>query len=430
MRPLLPRLAFPLVALLGCGSPVPAGPRALALTNGHWFTGERFESRTMYVVGDTLRVGRPPRLDSTVDLAGGFVVPPFAEGHNHWLEPVLVPVYNEHYLQDGVFYLDDMGNGVALRRKLDSSLNRPGTVDFKSANQGWTGPGGHPLEVVSQLSQLGAFPMPGNEAERDDFVFVVTTEAEIDQKWPRFIAGHPDYLKLFLIYSDEYRQRLHDDRVGKHRGLNPALVPGLVRRARAAHLPVLAHVANAADFRVATAAGVDRIVHLPFYDAKRGVGISLLTEKDAREAAVRQIVVVPTIAWIGVEIEDSAGQNKLLRELVVPNLTVLKRAGVTLLVGSDQFRRTPVIEADWLAKSGVFANAELLRMWSETTPRAMFPGRRIGRLDDGFEASLLVLDADPLADFSATRRIRYWMKQGVWLHPNAAAKPFPPLPGS
>ena len=39
-------------------------------------------------------------------------------------------------------------------------------------------------------------------------------------------------------------------------------------------------------------------------------------------------------------------------------------------------------------------------MWSEATPRAIFPQRRVGCLEDGCEASLLVLAADPSADFA------------------------------
>ena len=65
-------------------------------------------------------------------------------------------------------------------------------------------------------------------------------------------------------------------------------------------------------------------------------------------------------------------------------------------------------------------------MWCETTPRAIFPKRRIGRLEDGYEASFLALDGDPLADFGATKRIAMRVKQGVVL-PAPPNVPFPPL---
>jgi imidazolonepropionase-like amidohydrolase len=61
----------------------------------------------------------------------------------------------------------------------------------------------------------------------------------------------------------------------------------------------------------------------------------------------------------------------------------------------------------------LFTNAELLRLWSVTTPQTIFPGRRIGRLADGYEASFLVLHDDPLANIANTRSIVGRVKRGV-----------------
>jgi len=91
---------------------------------------------------------------------------------------------------------------------------------------------------------------------------------------------------------------------------------------------------------------------------------------------------------------------------------MLKKHGVRVIVGSDSYRSTSVPEAMYLASLGVYSNAELLKMWSEETPRAIFPNRRIGRLVPGYEASFLVLDRDPLADFANVKSIRLRVKQG------------------
>jgi hypothetical protein len=55
----------------------------------------------------------------------------------------------------------------------------------------------------------------------------------------------------------------------------------------------------------------------------------------------------------------------------------------------------------------VFLNAQVLRIWSETTPRAIFPKRPFGRLADGYEASFLALEGNPLMDFGSTNRIGF-----------------------
>ena len=112
----------------------------------------------------------------------------------------------------------------------------------------------------------------------------------------------------------------------------------------------------------------------------------------------------------------SDGPDSLRRRqadaLFTRNLRLLHDAGVHLAVGSDAYRDDSVNEVTYLATLGVFTPLELLRMWSEATPRAIFPARRVGCLTDGCEASLLVLAADPSVDFANTKRIALRMKDG------------------
>jgi len=61
---------------------------------------------------------------------------------------------------------------------------------------------------------------------------------------------------------------------------------------------------------------------------------------------------------------------------------------------------------------GAFDGPAVLKLWIDTAPTTIFPGRRIGCLKVGCEADFLVLDGDPLADFSATARIRQAWKDG------------------
>ena len=61
-----------------------AQPRTVALTNGRWFNGATFDRRpVVYSAGGRLSFATPVRVDETIDLAGGWVVPPFADAHNH-----------------------------------------------------------------------------------------------------------------------------------------------------------------------------------------------------------------------------------------------------------------------------------------------------------------------------------------------------------
>lgn len=68
------------------------------------------------------------------------------------------------------------------------------------------------------------------------------------------------------------------------------------------------------------------------------------------------------------------------------------------------------------------SNADTLNALSVAAPGVIFPGRKIGRLEPGWEASFLVLDADPTKDITAIRGIRYRVKQGVLVSDTVAAK--------
>lgn len=93
------------------------------------------------------------------------------------------------------------------------------------------------------------------------------------------------------------------------------------------------------------------------------------------------------------------------------NLRLLHRHGVRLAIGSDH-GETSLAEARHLYELGVFDNLTLLKLWCEATPQSIFPDRQIGRLDEGYEASFLVLTENPLDRFEAVERIALRVKQG------------------
>jgi imidazolonepropionase-like amidohydrolase len=84
------------------------------------------------------------------------------------------------------------------------------------------------------------------------------------------------------------------------------------------------------------------------------------------------------------------------------------------VLGSDQFGSTASGEYRALAASGIWSPRELLRLWYEATPRSMFPHRRIGRLEPGYEASFLVFQSNPLVRFDLPA-ITHRVKQGCLL---------------
>jgi imidazolonepropionase-like amidohydrolase len=247
--------------------------------------------------------------------------------------------------------------------------------------------------------------------------------AQVDSVWPLHIKREPDFVKVFLLFSEEYAKRLHDSVYFGRRGLDPTLVPYITAKAHRSGLRVTAHVETAADFRVAVDAGVDEIGHVPGFRPDGNTMSAFLpldryrlTPQDAAQAARRGVVVVTTVSealeLLGDPATISPESAAPIKQMLLSNLVLLRDAGVKIALGSDRFRLNVVREVDALAAAGVFDNLSLLRMWSVTTPQTIFPARRIGSLADGSEASLLVLSGDPIADIGNTKRIVLRMKQG------------------
>jgi hypothetical protein len=388
--------------------------------NGQWFDGKGFRPQTFYSVEGILTRKRPRGDIETVDLANAFVVPPFAEAHNHnlgsaiYLNREFTQRMIRRYLAAGILYVKIPGNpadnAATLRREL---VNRPDSVDVTFANGVLTSKDGHPIGMtLDSFKQAGA-AVP-SVAELDGKVFfIIESEADLLARWEHIMAGKPDFIKTILRHSENFAKRRETPNLFGYNGLDPQLLPRIVRRAHAAGLRVSTHIDSAADFAAAVRAGVDEINHLPGASFEQGTNEAdyLITPGDARSAAKQGIVVVTTtnIATLFAKGEALAKVQSAQRK----NLQLLKQTGVRLAVGSDNYMATSVEEAMYLKSLGVFDNAELLRMWSVTAAQTIFPQRKIGHLREGYEASFIVLRGNPLENFEHVRDIHLRFKQGL-----------------
>lgn len=374
--------------------------------NGLWFNGQTFEQKTVYVVEGIFRMQYDGKADATIDLQGKFVIPPFGEAHNHHFgEEVSYKEQLRTYFQQGIFYARNTNNVTKLAVPVRQLVNRPESVDVLYANGGLTASGGHPIQIYEALAQQ--FPGWTKKDMESQAYFIIDTQNDLEQKWPSILAGKPDFIKVYLEYSEEFEKRKDDSSFFGKKGLDPKLLTGIVRKAHAEKLSVVAHINTAADFRNAVAAGVDEVTHLP---------LEKLNDEDAKSAAQRGVTVVTTTIS-----HRPTGHVKNIDDVHRHNINLLRSAGVRLVIGTDDNNRTVVNEAENLHRLNVFDDLTLLKLMTEVTPQTIFPARKIGYLKEGYEANFLVLDANPLQDFANIRKVAIRVKKGHALEVPAEA---------
>lgn len=403
-------------------------PEAEAFVNGRWFTGKDFENRTFYVVDSFFTARKPTGPMKTIDLHGGFVVPAFADAHIHSPSSKHDLVgSNRAFLDAGVFYVLNAGGNAEPANGIRDQLGTPTTVDVIFAHALFTCSGGHPRPYLEYLVDRGDLPYPKDKLEGRFFNSVDSVD-RVDKVWPAYLATKPDFVKL--VFSELYGLGN-----GKSLGLRPEVAKEIVRKAKLAGLRSGAHIESAMDFHNAVEAGVDMVMHLPSFpdplDRQAAYANKAnweqrytISDSDIKLAGERGVILVTTAASGSAEnfekpnpLSSMNENEKRFRKITIRNLQHLKDAGVKLAVGTDTTAGAGALaEVNFLRETGVFSNLELLKMWSETTPKVIFPQRKIGALKEGYEANFLVLGRNPIEDFREVNKIRVRVKQGEALN--------------
>lgn len=400
------------LAVLGCHA------QSIAWTRGIWFDGKAFVPGTRWSVDGVFVRKEPARIDRVEDLGERHVVPAYGDAHHHGIDSSdgladKITVF----LEAGIFYAKNP-NAIPdlLTPEVRSKLNRPDSVDIVFSNGGLTAAGGHPAPLHAFLASVGVFPGLKPEDMENRAYYVLDSDADVEAKWPRILAGKPDFIKTFLLFTDE---NLPDGKP-KHHGLDPKVLKAVVRRAHASGLPVTTHIDTASDFRHAVEAGVDEINHLPQPDQRYSPDLSayVIDAATARLAARKGVTVVTTASTTErLSPGIPAPWIPAMRANQAANLRTLREAGVKLAIGSDAIsgeRRyvTARDEVRFLAARNMLDPLALLQAWAVNTPKTIFPARKVGELSEGFEANFLVLGGDPLEDADNLHRIAMRVKQG------------------
>lgn len=389
-------------------------PVTFKFINGKWFNGTAFEDRNVFVK-DGLFTSTLSKVDTTVDLKGQYVIPPFSEAHSHSLEGLgNFDATIKAYLRDGVFYVKNPNNIRPWTEKIRPKLNSPHTLDAVFANGGLTSTGGHPELLYEDRLRQHVGSLIENSPRgwfKDKSYYNIDSEKDFLEKWPAIKEGKPDFIKVYLANSEDIGKTPPPSKYTFRKGLDPALVVKIVKKAHDDGLRVAAHVETRIDFLNALEAGVDEITHVPgFYlFSKDHLDRYRLTKADA-ELAARKKVFVCTAIFSRNLTEDPELMTEV-DKMQAYNISMLQKNGALVVIGSDH-ARSPHDEMDALVKMNILDNATLLKMWCETSAQSIFPKRKLGLLKNEYESSFVVLPGNPIQDFGNTKKVTLRFKQG------------------
>lgn len=406
----------------------PGSGGSVAYVGGQVWNGEEFAERTLFVhEGRFVEQVQDP--EATVDLHGGYVIPPFGDAHTHMLaDSQSISLADSLFLQDGVFYVLVLNNSYSGAMEFGSRFGGPATIDVSYAHGGITSTGSHPAPLYERIF--------GDEGEGagttwsllEDAYWFMDSVADVAEQWSEYIAQDPDVVKVYLM---DVKGGLKKGDMTDH-GLRPEVLRAVVERAHAAGKRVFAHANTADDFRLALEADVDGMAHIldnNLCSSDQDREKYQLDVQTIRQAVEQEISVITTV-WTHVDGTSALLQPDAVRCAIQFSRKAAGRlndAGISLALGADSWEDSSLMEAQLFHAWDFFDNRTLLNLLTRTTAKVIFPHRKLGELVPGYEASFLSLDCDPVGNFECVKNIRLGVKEGHVLAGSASSRPLEAL---
>lgn len=238
-------------------------------------------------------------------------------------------------------------------------------------------------------------------------------------------GGHPVYLPAEIQLPEaataaEAAQMARDDLAmgidgmklftGVYRGekpvinMDPAIAKAAVDVAHAQGRPVFAHPQNRTGMETAVAAKVDVMAHIV-------PGEAGYTPEQLARFKEQGTALIPTLSMFSTTIPDSAVAARVVQN-GVGQIKAFSDNGGVILFGTDvgYMKRYDTSLEYELMHRALSAQAVLASL--TTNPSRFFKAASKGRVEKGFDADLVVLDGDPLADVGNLAKVAYTLRAG------------------
>nr|WP_298720491.1 amidohydrolase family protein [uncultured Steroidobacter sp.] len=391
-----------LSAGLASGAPVAFENARLVVGDGR----ASIPNATLIIDGDRIvaagRAGEVtvPPTAQRIDLAGKTVMPALIDTHVHVNQP-------REALVSDLRRLAYFGVGTVLSLGVDTA-----SAPFEVRAQ--------PLPGAARLLTAGrgiTAPEPGRETAP----YWVTTDQEARRAVQENVDRGVDMIKVWV-----------DDRRGSVQKLAPPLYRAVIETAHRSGLRVTAHIYALDDAKGLLRAGVDAFAHSV---RDRDVDEELLTLVRERPSLVLNPNLtargeVADLSWLAPvlrpdELAKAQSRNVANAEqhqaflIQARNLQRMKAAGARIVLGTDTSFDFPAGNTPWAAHmeledmvaAGMTPSQAIVAATSEAAAFLRLPD--VGTLQPGYQADLLVLEADPTESITHTRRIAAVYLRGV-----------------
>jgi imidazolonepropionase-like amidohydrolase/ABC-type multidrug transport system permease subunit len=330
------------------------------------------------------------------------------------------------YLYCGITAVRSTGDWLnqSLELKSDIATDRYDGAELFASGPLFTAKGGHPEELLKY------FPGSMRAQAEVQFLREPKTEAEARSQVDDLKKAGVDSIKAVLESGNETW--------GNFNHLDPAIYKAIVDEATKDGLPVVTHTGSVADMNAAIAAGSSTIEHgammesIPtdVFDRMKAKNIaydptlSVYTALAAMESGHTELLdnsllqaVGPADLLAGTKVaiakakpsHDLAYFNPLLDRLN-KNLFNAYACGVTLITGSDAGNMLvihgPTVqhEMELWVKAGI-PPAVALQAATYNAAKLLRADSRMGLIQPGHDATLILLDGDPVQDIGNTEHI-------------------------
>ena len=334
---------------------------------------------------------------------GGTVTAGFQNSHVHFTEAKFADAAAKD-APELAAAMADMLNRYGFTTVVDTASNLANTVVLRERVEKGEIPGPRILTAGFALYPRNGIPIYLRDLP-PDLLEMLSQPASVDEALADVQAnldGGANATKLFLMTPQGG---------GRYAFMQPDIALAAADETHRRALPVLAHPTDIEGINIAIEAGVDILVHTTIGEGKTVWDTTLIEQMRAKNMAV-----IPTLKLFPYEMKRMKLPERAVDAATsdaVEQVRSYSKAGGQILFGTDVGYMTdydPTEEYRLMARA--LTPMEILASLT-TSPAARWKEDKAhGRVAEGLDADLVVLDADPAADAENFAKVRCTIRAG------------------